>query len=508
MVEVISIIETNLLVCPQQPSKRSKVFLDTSDPLPCDPSLDSIMVSVLKMVPLYDEVNLEGPMRKYLRKMALEDIEMASTDLSARDTRAADHAPLWKLLDTMLALIVTGKLTQTDLTIWSRIVDNFDYHRKLRNSALAEEINKTSKRMSWILRHGDDDPRIASNRLPGGGISLEFLVNVLDCKPHEDLDLKSQYGPLADYLFVLGIVGTDPKERFHVILFPRQGRAVPVTVICAAQGHSIDIPEEISYLRRITEDQVEGLGVVFHGTSLKCTRDIEKESTGPHLRRMTRTHLHFYSTHEMSLREISINDLAPRSREYCYVFVGIKEWIQAGHVLLKAPNGVVLSPTDVPFTDGQDTTFIVGMQRFPVIQKYHRRWHPGSGDPTLLRRDQRKPGRVNISVREDPIPPPPKGPPPRPSSSSSTGSAQPETPPKAPPKFPPKSMPRPSSRGPAPSSSSDGPPPGWNPWHSEESSSASTETKLITRRRRRTLSCPFHFKRKRSTFQDSNRGPH
>jgi RNA:NAD 2'-phosphotransferase (TPT1/KptA family) len=217
---------------------------------------------------------------------------------------------------------------------------------------------------------------IARNTFPGGGLSVEFITNLNygDAGKH----FKGPLGPLHEYLFILALIRTDKKQRFHVVMVEAPGRHLPVVVACAAQGHSHDIPGNISYLTRVMPEQAEELGVVFHGTSRSNSHLIGRSGL---LRTMGRTHVHFYSTHEMATRDIKISDLKPSSQQVCYIFKGIKKWIEEGHIILRAPNGVILSPMDIPVQrPGEPNGYIEMSTRFPIPMVYNRRWHPPTGE--------------------------------------------------------------------------------------------------------------------------------
>ena len=408
------------------------------------------MATPISFTPFYGEENLQDTARKYLLNAAKEVWHLAETELSLVDAMRG-----WKPLDTMLALFAIGRITPEDNEKWKTIVDDVSYHRMLNNTFLSDLITKISKKMSWALRHCEDQ-HVSSNRYPGGGLSLEFLVNQLDCdcgNVFSDI-----VGKIARYLFIFAIVCTDRKERFHVVLYPEGGRCVPTVLICAAQGHGFSIPEEVSYLKRVTLDTYRDLGIVFHGTSMKNSFEIEKQGSG-YLSKMTRAHVHFYSTHEMAVRKISVSDLKPSSREYCYIFVGIKQWLEQGHLLWKAPNGVILSTENVPLKQYNQEPFLRGSSTFPVIMTYTRRWQPGYSESHDNTGGYQRAGRSYEDARRSDVPPPPKGPPPRPSSSTSSSPQDGRPPPKAMPK------PRPSSSAQAPP-----PPPRWTPEEAEGSS--------------------------------------
>jgi len=214
------------------------------------------------------------------------------------------------------------------------------------------------------------------------------------------------------------------------------------------RSHTCDIPESLWYLKRIMPEDVEGLGTVFHGTTRKASVEIESPENDFLLRKMGRNFLHFFSTNEMASSNMKIENIKGSAREYCFVFVGIKKWLELGHKLWIALNGVVLSDEDVRtyIWEGNRTVDILkGSTRFPIVMRYHKRWHPefrGSQESS-----------TNISR--------PSQMPPKAGYHQPGGSSAPMTPPKAAPKFkapplnifPPKA--RTSSTGPSTSSASD-----------------------------------------------------
>ena len=124
---------------------------------------------------------------------------------------------------------------------------------------------------------------------------------------------------------------------------------LPEVLVAACQGHSVPIPDELCYLRTLELEDVEGLGAVFHGTSYNVQAAIMKGPLGSRcLKPMGRNHLHFYSTHQMAIRDITLGALRSKSREVRCHFSGIKEWIKMGHQLFIAPNGVILSGENIP----------------------------------------------------------------------------------------------------------------------------------------------------------------
>ena len=108
----------------------------------------------------------------------------------------------------MLNLFSVGLITEQDLMVWQPMVVEVTEARRRSNSFLSRDVEWTSRRMTWILRHGaNEKPAIRNSMRPGGGIPLEELVD-----NHEALAgtraqrTENQYGPLSRYLFIFAII--------------------------------------------------------------------------------------------------------------------------------------------------------------------------------------------------------------------------------------------------------------------------------------------------------------
>ena len=303
-----------------------------------------------------------------------------------------------------LALSSLGFIDDTDEQEWNSILQEFTEARNANTGELFGQILKVSKTLSWMLRHGPAaDTDISNATYPGGGMSVVSLVRRFELVPQSHTFL-NKYGDLGHYLFYLALVATDPKERFILIVkqsahtamksdvsetFQQTKKSVeskaapdtvwncPTTLVAACQGHSFHIPVELSHLRAVTEEQVDELGVVFHGTSVVNKDKILLAEFRPTLLRMGRTHVHFYSTHEMATREMTISTLRASSREWCFYFVGIREWIQAGFPVYKAINGVILTDRDVPLSsefiaNRSQVVYLRSSKMFPTPRLFSR----------------------------------------------------------------------------------------------------------------------------------------
>ena len=128
------------------------------------------MAAPVRFTPFYGEENLAEKAKKYLLDAAEQNWELDQTDLSDRDQMRG-----WKPLDTMLGLFCIGRIGKKDADRWKTLTDDVAYHRMLKNTHLCGVITQVSKKMSWLLRHGDEDSQVKEK--PTDILVEDFLSN-------------------------------------------------------------------------------------------------------------------------------------------------------------------------------------------------------------------------------------------------------------------------------------------------------------------------------------------
>jgi len=139
--------------------------------------------------------------------------------------------------------------------------------RDVTDSYMSEELQmKTGKRISYLLRHGANKELVKIT--PQGYITITDIIQWLN---------KGRYGPPLTKRHVDRIVAMDEKSRFHL----------KNHVICAVNGHSMELPE-----LAIPEYNETGRGhkrFLVHETYIKYLPSILRDG----LSRMSRNNIHF-----------------------------------------------------------------------------------------------------------------------------------------------------------------------------------------------------------------------
>ena len=133
---------------------------------------------------------------------------------------------------------------------------------------------KTSKALSWLLRHGAVQEGLVMNA--DGFLKMDDVLEYFH-KKGQKLTIEK----------IMEIVETNDKKRFEVKKDIDRDTEDKVLWIRATQGHSIKEVETDKLLEKI-EDPTE-FPVVVHGTYKKFWEPILNEG----LKRMTRLHIHF-----------------------------------------------------------------------------------------------------------------------------------------------------------------------------------------------------------------------
>ncbi|GAU96831.1 hypothetical protein RvY_08210 [Ramazzottius varieornatus] len=170
---------------------------------------------------------------------------------------------------------------------------------------------RTSKTLSWILRHGAVDRGIQLTK--DGYAKVDDILSQLEFSTTTVEDIRR-------------LVREDKKTRYSL----RDDNGV--LLICANQGHSIPV-EELS-LKPITSS--EDYPQVIHGTYRKNMKSILKSGLKP----MTRNHIHF------SKGEPSADMAVSGIRANCdvLIYLDVDKALKDGIPLFESANGVVLSP--------------------------------------------------------------------------------------------------------------------------------------------------------------------
>ncbi|KAH7650091.1 hypothetical protein FG379_003171 [Cryptosporidium bovis] len=128
---------------------------------------------------------------------------------------------------------------------------------------------KNSKRLSWILRHGD--PEITGLRIRTDGFApVEDVLKKLDNVSLQEL---------------INIVDCDKKGRFKLVIEDGE------LLIRANQGHSFSFIDDAKLLSKIYLKSLKEMNekIAIHGTKLTQWENIKNMG----LSKMDRTHIHF-----------------------------------------------------------------------------------------------------------------------------------------------------------------------------------------------------------------------
>ena len=170
---------------------------------------------------------------------------------------------------------------------------------------------RTSKKLSWILRHGASQAGLAMR--PDGSVLLADLLQVKDFRG-------------VGRGRILESVAQCPKQRFAVFTENGEER------IRANQGHSL--PEIAADQLLVEVRDAAAIPVCLHGTYAKFLPQIEKQG----LSRMSRQHIHFATGLP---REVKSG-----MRHNCdtLIFIDVAKAMADGCRFFRSANDVILSP--------------------------------------------------------------------------------------------------------------------------------------------------------------------
>lgn len=172
-------------------------------------------------------------------------------------------------------------------------------------------LDKPSKYMSWVLRHGLTEVGLVCDE--EGYVKLSDFLNLSDSKKNG-----------LDHQTVLQIINQCAKQRFNIKTVNNE------LFIRANQGHSKNIGELINSDKLLVKIN-EPIPGIFHGTYIKHLESIKK--TG--LNRMSRQHIHFAK---------NVNSISgKRSDCNLIIYINMKEAMLDGIIFFESANGVILT---------------------------------------------------------------------------------------------------------------------------------------------------------------------
>ncbi|KAI8847021.1 phosphotransferase KptA/Tpt1 [Chytridium lagenaria] len=173
---------------------------------------------------------------------------------------------------------------------------------------------KTSKALSYILRHGAEKEGLA--------MRADGYVKLTELLAH------SKFKGLG-FDDIQQVVDTNDKQRFKLI--EEDGE----WIIKANQGHSLEVEVELDEIKDASE-----IPVVVHGTSRQSGR-LSVPKTG--LKTMGRTHIHFATGLPGESGVIS------GMRKACdvLIYIDTEAAIKDGIQFFRSPNNVILCPTTI-----------------------------------------------------------------------------------------------------------------------------------------------------------------
>ncbi|GFQ83020.1 tRNA 2'-phosphotransferase 1 [Trichonephila clavata] len=173
---------------------------------------------------------------------------------------------------------------------------------------------KTSKLLSWLLRHGAESQGLKLD--DAGFVDVQALLNLKVCENISLSDIKR-------------VVEHNDKQRFTL----RYNENENCLLIRANQGHSLKVNDD-ALLTLLTEENVPH--TVYHGTffsKLKCIRE-------QGLNRMNRNHVHFAS--KLPTEDTGENKM--RHNIQAVVGVDTLKAMKDGYKFYKSDNEVILCP--------------------------------------------------------------------------------------------------------------------------------------------------------------------
>ncbi|XP_056646483.1 tRNA 2'-phosphotransferase 1 [Diorhabda sublineata] len=173
---------------------------------------------------------------------------------------------------------------------------------------------RLSKTLSWLLRHGAVKE--------GLNIKSDGFISVVQLLEHKNLNGKYN---LVD---IERVVETDSKKRFSL----RNNKGV--LEICANQGHSINIVDDLNLSIIDYKEDVN----IIHGTYYRYWKFIKKQG----LNRMKRNHIHF----ALGLPyDVTVTSGIRKDTEI-FIYINLRLAISDNLKFYRSANNVILSPGD------------------------------------------------------------------------------------------------------------------------------------------------------------------
>ena len=179
---------------------------------------------------------------------------------------------------------------------------------------------RTSKALTFLLRHGKSDKEVVLNYDKYGGVDINQILQTPQLK-----------GVTRECIYK--IVESNSKKRFTIYFDDDD-----VERICAVQGHSFQVEPYLS--EKITRENIEALGInpetVVHGTYKENLESIMANG----LSRMSRNNIHF----GVDIPEFG--EVISGMRKSCNViiFIDILAALDDEYEFILSNNRVVLTP--------------------------------------------------------------------------------------------------------------------------------------------------------------------
>ena len=179
---------------------------------------------------------------------------------------------------------------------------------------------RTSKALTFLLRHGESDKELALKYDKYGGVDIN---EILQTKQLKGITRESIYK----------IVESNSKKRFTIYFDDDE-----IERICAAQGHSFQVEPYLS--EKITRENLESLGInpetVVHGTYKEFLPQIMAKG----LSKMGRNNIHF----GLDIPEFGAVISGMRKSCNVIIFIDILAALDDGFEFILSNNRVVLTP--------------------------------------------------------------------------------------------------------------------------------------------------------------------
>lgn len=178
-----------------------------------------------------------------------------------------------------------------------------------------KELDNISKYISLILRHKPETINIKLDA-HGWASTNQLIAGIQD----------SEY-PNFDFDTLDTIVKTDNKQRYSF--------NEDKTLIRANQGHSIPVDVE---LHELTQEEINDIGILYHGTSTKFIDSINKNG----ILHMQRNYVQL-STNVNTAKTVASRHTRNDSSRVCIYLIDIKSMYKDGYKLYRSANNVYLT---------------------------------------------------------------------------------------------------------------------------------------------------------------------